>query len=165
LTFSQSRPAADPLSDVASRSLKAHPSTATCLSRCWSRRPIAPDSSVPPEASFPRWVARRNAKSELRFQCLFSSGACHWRLPPPIIAKEFRGGERRSTDYLAVPDLSRLPTWIAIRRIEGKWNVSQNRPVADREGVVAGLRAQNGGTGGGADRKIAGLRDSPRPRR
>jgi transcriptional regulator len=31
---------------------------------------------------------------------------------------------------------------IPIARIEGKWKVSQNRPVADREGVVAGLRAQ-----------------------
>jgi transcriptional regulator len=31
---------------------------------------------------------------------------------------------------------------IPITRIEGKWKVSQNRPIADREGVVAGLRAQ-----------------------
>ena len=31
---------------------------------------------------------------------------------------------------------------IPIARIEGKWKVSQNRPIADREGVVAGLRAQ-----------------------
>jgi transcriptional regulator len=30
---------------------------------------------------------------------------------------------------------------IPISRIEGKWKVSQNRPEADREGVVAGLRA------------------------
>ena len=28
---------------------------------------------------------------------------------------------------------------LPIRRIDGKWNVSQNRPAADREGVVAGL--------------------------
>jgi transcriptional regulator len=31
---------------------------------------------------------------------------------------------------------------IPITRIEGKWKLSQNRPVADREGVVAGLHAQ-----------------------
>ena len=31
---------------------------------------------------------------------------------------------------------------IPIGRIEGKWKVSQNRPEADRHGVVAGLRAQ-----------------------
>lgn len=31
---------------------------------------------------------------------------------------------------------------IPISRIEGKWKVSQNRPAADREGVVAGLLAQ-----------------------
>jgi transcriptional regulator len=30
---------------------------------------------------------------------------------------------------------------IPIRRIEGKWKVSQNRPAADRAGVVEGLRA------------------------
>ena len=31
---------------------------------------------------------------------------------------------------------------IAIARIEGKWKASQNRPPADREGVVAGLELQ-----------------------
>jgi transcriptional regulator len=31
---------------------------------------------------------------------------------------------------------------IAINRIEGKWKVSQNRPEADRAGVVAGLREE-----------------------
>jgi transcriptional regulator len=30
---------------------------------------------------------------------------------------------------------------IEVARIEGKWKVSQNRPEADREGVVAGLRS------------------------
>jgi transcriptional regulator len=35
---------------------------------------------------------------------------------------------------------------IEISRIEGKWKVSQNRPPADRPGIVAGLR-----TGGQAD--------------
>ena len=34
---------------------------------------------------------------------------------------------------------------IAISRIEGKWKVSQNRPVADRVGVTKGLREQDGG--------------------
>ena len=29
---------------------------------------------------------------------------------------------------------------IPVRRLEGKWKVSQNRPAADRSGVVAGLR-------------------------
>jgi transcriptional regulator len=33
---------------------------------------------------------------------------------------------------------------IPVARIEGKWKVSQNRPEADREGVVTGLRAQGG---------------------
>jgi len=36
---------------------------------------------------------------------------------------------------------------IPIERIEGKWKVSQNRPAADRAGVVAGLK----GHGGDAD--------------
>lgn len=33
---------------------------------------------------------------------------------------------------------------IPIARIEGKWKVSQNRPEADRRGVVEGLRAEGG---------------------
>ncbi|MBN9569657.1 MAG: hypothetical protein J0H30_01035 [Alphaproteobacteria bacterium] len=33
---------------------------------------------------------------------------------------------------------------IEIAEISGKWKVSQNRPAADREGVVAGLRASTG---------------------
>jgi transcriptional regulator len=33
---------------------------------------------------------------------------------------------------------------IPIARLEGKWKVSQNRPAADRTGVVAGLRAAGG---------------------
>jgi transcriptional regulator len=32
---------------------------------------------------------------------------------------------------------------IPIDRIEGKWKVSQNRPTADREGVVEGLRSES----------------------
>ena len=34
---------------------------------------------------------------------------------------------------------------IPVTRIEGKWKVSQNRPEADRAGVVAGLTAEGGG--------------------
>ncbi|TXN56973.1 FMN-binding negative transcriptional regulator, partial [Methylobacterium sp. WL18] len=30
---------------------------------------------------------------------------------------------------------------IPIARIEGKWKMSQNRPEADRAGVIAGMRA------------------------
>jgi transcriptional regulator len=33
---------------------------------------------------------------------------------------------------------------IEISALEGKWKVSQNRPVADREGVAAGLSAASG---------------------
>jgi len=33
---------------------------------------------------------------------------------------------------------------IEIAEIEGKWKVSQNRPVGDREGVAAGLAAEGG---------------------
>jgi transcriptional regulator len=35
---------------------------------------------------------------------------------------------------------------IPIDRIEGKWKVSQNRPAADRAGVMAQLVAERGGT-------------------
>ena len=30
------------------------------------------------------------------------------------------------------------------KRLEGKWKVSQNRPAADRAGVIAGLREDEG---------------------
>lgn len=33
---------------------------------------------------------------------------------------------------------------IPITRIDGKWKLSQNRPAADREGVIAGLAARDG---------------------
>ncbi len=33
---------------------------------------------------------------------------------------------------------------IPVARLEGKWKVSQNRPANDREGVVAGLAAEDG---------------------
>ena len=33
---------------------------------------------------------------------------------------------------------------LEITRLEGKWKVSQNRPAADRAGVVAGLREEEG---------------------
>jgi transcriptional regulator len=37
---------------------------------------------------------------------------------------------------------------IPISRIEGKWKVSQNRPEADREGVIAGLYGEGGDAAG-----------------
>lgn len=40
---------------------------------------------------------------------------------------------------------------VPIARIEGKWKVSQNRPAADRVGVVHGLRTQGGASGAMAD--------------
>jgi len=41
---------------------------------------------------------------------------------------------------------------IPIARLEGKWKVSQNRPAADRQGVIEGLRAQ-----GASSRPMADL--------
>ena len=45
-------------------------------------------------------------------------------------------------DFVAMQIRAIVGIEIPIARIEGKWKVSQNRPIADREGVVAGLRAQ-----------------------
>jgi len=42
--------------------------------------------------------------------------------------------------YIAAQIQAIVGIEIAIARIEGKWKVSQNRPPADRAGVVAGLR-------------------------
>jgi transcriptional regulator len=35
---------------------------------------------------------------------------------------------------------------LAITRLEGKWKMSQNRPAADRTGVVEGLTREGGPT-------------------
>ena len=40
---------------------------------------------------------------------------------------------------------------IPISRLEGKWKMSQNRPEADRAGVVEGLRSDAGGDSETAD--------------
>ncbi len=47
-------------------------------------------------------------------------------------------------DFVAAQVKGIIGLEIPIDRIEGKWKVSQNRPEADRAGVVAGLRAQGG---------------------
>jgi transcriptional regulator len=50
---------------------------------------------------------------------------------------------------------------IEITAIEGKWKVSQNRPIADREGVAAGL-GETAGQGEMTDlvRLYGGLADA-----
>lgn len=45
-------------------------------------------------------------------------------------------------DFVAAQVRGIVGIEIPIARIEGKWKVSQNRPEADRAGVVEGLRAQ-----------------------
>jgi transcriptional regulator len=45
-------------------------------------------------------------------------------------------------DFIAAQMKGIIGVEIPIARIEGKWKVSQNRPEADRAGVVAGLREQ-----------------------
>jgi uncharacterized protein (TIGR00369 family) len=51
---------------------------------------------------------------------------------------------------------------VPISRIEGKWKVSQNRPAADRDGVIAGLRAA-GGQERAAIAKLVAEHGDPRP--
>jgi transcriptional regulator len=50
--------------------------------------------------------------------------------------------EDAPADYVAAQIKGIVGIEIPIDRIEGKWKVSQNRPAADRAGVVAGLREQ-----------------------
>jgi len=50
---------------------------------------------------------------------------------------------------------------IPISRIEGKWKMSQNRPPADREGVVAGLRTDGGPAGSALAELVAEAQKSP----
>jgi transcriptional regulator len=43
-------------------------------------------------------------------------------------------------DFVSMQMRAIVGVEIPIRRIEGKWKMSQNRPQADREGVIAGFR-------------------------
>ena len=54
-------------------------------------------------------------------------------------------------DFIAAQMRAIVGVEIAITRIEGKWKVSQNRTVADRQGVTAGLANEQG------DAVMAGL--------
>lgn len=56
-------------------------------------------------------------------------------------------------DFIAAQIKGIVGVEIEIARIEGKWKVSQNRPEADRAGVVAGLR----GMGDEDSRRMADL--------
>jgi transcriptional regulator len=47
-------------------------------------------------------------------------------------------------DFIASQAKGIVGVEIAIMRIEGKWKVSQNRPQADRVGVIDGLREEGG---------------------
>jgi transcriptional regulator len=44
---------------------------------------------------------------------------------------------------------------LPIARLEGKWKMSQNRPAADRAGVVAGLTREGGPAGAAVARHVA----------
>jgi transcriptional regulator len=47
---------------------------------------------------------------------------------------------------------------LPIARLEGKWKMSQNRPQADRDGVVAGLRRERGPDAEGVAALVAAVR-------
>ncbi len=49
--------------------------------------------------------------------------------------------EDAPTDYIAALTKVIVGIEISIESIEGKWKASQNRPEADRKGVIAGLKA------------------------
>ncbi|MGI9405361.1 MAG: FMN-binding negative transcriptional regulator, partial [Hyphomicrobiaceae bacterium] len=50
---------------------------------------------------------------------------------------------------------------IDVTRIEAKVKASQNRPVADRKGVVAGLAAEQGADGAAMSALVARFADAP----
>lgn len=52
--------------------------------------------------------------------------------------------EDAPADYVDGMQRAVVGVSLRIRRLEGKWKMSQNRPEADREAVVAALRAQGG---------------------
>ena len=62
-------------------------------------------------------------------------------------------------DYVTAQVRGIVGLEIPIDRIEGKWKMSQNRPAADRAGVVAGLRAR--GEAGELMAALVAERDAP----
>jgi transcriptional regulator len=50
---------------------------------------------------------------------------------------------------------------ILVRRLDGKWKVSQNRPAPDRAGVVAGFRERGDPASGGMADLVAKADDPP----
>ncbi|QYA13502.1 hypothetical protein [Rhizobium sp. AB2/73] len=52
-----------------------------------------------------------------------------------------RAAEDAPADFIAAPVKDVIGTEIDIETIDGKWKVSQNRPLADRQGVAEGLGA------------------------
>ena len=63
-------------------------------------------------------------------------------LDPFLMLDEF--GTDAPADYIDKMLGSIVGIELPIRTIQGKWKVSQNRAVADRLGVVAGLESQPG---------------------
>jgi transcriptional regulator len=76
--------------------------------------------------------------SWLRRQIHDLTEANEGRLPSPWHVDDAPG------DFIASQVKGIVGIEFTIARIEGKWKMSQNRPEADRVGVVAGLAAQGG---------------------
>ncbi|MCK6384656.1 MAG: FMN-binding negative transcriptional regulator [Rhodocyclaceae bacterium] len=62
-------------------------------------------------------------------------------------------------DYIAAQMQAIVGIEIPIVRIEGKWKLSQNRPEADRAGVVAGLGSPDDPNGNAAMAELMTERD------
>jgi transcriptional regulator len=75
-----------------------------------------------------------------------------------------RGSEWRTSDppadYVSQQLRAIVGVEIAISRLEGKWKMSQNRPAADIDGVVDGLRQ----SGDATDADVAAIVASRRPK-
>ena len=60
-------------------------------------------------------------------------------------------------DYVATMMRAVVGIEIPLLSLEGKWKVSQNRPLADREGVALGLVKGAGESDRAPDRQMAAL--------
>lgn len=106
----------------------------------------------PHAAISPAWYATRPAVPTWDYVAVHVHGVLEEVTGPALEALLRRQGSTQvdgfDFDTLPAPLLEKLLAGIRgfrlrARHIEAQWKLSQNRPEADRRGVIAGLRAQN----------------------
>jgi transcriptional regulator len=104
----------------------------------------------------PRWFASTPNVPSWNYEVVHASGAPRVLEDPAVVrallersAAVFEAGAKEpwtlasvTENYVAGLQRGVVAFEIPIERLEGKWKLSQNKPVRDRAGIAAGLRAE-----------------------